>query len=374
MSLLRLTLAKKMISVCLLLTFMSSVALAVCVETDGGVDETGMPFTKNGVANEGGIGGTGMLAKGGIGGTGIVGTITGFASVCINGLEVDYENATQVSSNGEAASIHQLAIGQVIAIDAADGTNRLQAHRIDILNAVEGPVTTIRTEARLIEVMGQKIRLNDATQLEGANTNQKITVGMKLKVSGYRNSSNEIVASRIEAAPDMKSSSIIGVVERGSDGQYRIAGIPVKTDGSSLVTGSELLAKGAWDGLTFHVASARYDPSLPFAGHASRVVVEGLVIDRIGEHQIKISGFDIDYSNLTSLSGGGVEQLIQGRLVRVVGYLQSGHRLRADHVEIMRRPDTAPIQMKNGAMLRQDGLHRPMPATRPNSPMPMMRR
>lgn len=44
-----------------------------------------------GISADSGIGGTGQQAQEGIGGTGIIGVITGFASVCVNGLEILYD-------------------------------------------------------------------------------------------------------------------------------------------------------------------------------------------------------------------------------------------------------------------------------------------
>jgi hypothetical protein len=55
-----------------------------------------------------GIGGTGIddnaiqTADRGIGGTGIVGVITGFSSVCVDGLEVSYGSTTTVSMAGSS--------------------------------------------------------------------------------------------------------------------------------------------------------------------------------------------------------------------------------------------------------------------------------
>ncbi|MFA6489038.1 MAG: DUF5666 domain-containing protein, partial [Sideroxydans sp.] len=155
---------------------MPQVVSAACVAEEGGIGGTGAPLAISALENEGGIGGTGAQAKGGIGGTGIVGTITGFASVCINGLEVNYDDATRVSSNGQAAGIEKLAIGQVIAIDAMDAKNGMLAREIEILNAVEGPVTGLKVEGGLVEVMGQQVRLNDATRLDGIAAVQEITV------------------------------------------------------------------------------------------------------------------------------------------------------------------------------------------------------
>ena len=70
---------------------------------DGGTGGTGNP--------EGGIGGTGNVANdGGIGGTGIIGIITGFASICVNGVEIHYDINTPVSVDGQLSIARDLAV------------------------------------------------------------------------------------------------------------------------------------------------------------------------------------------------------------------------------------------------------------------------
>lgn len=383
-------------SMCLCLIFIPQVVSAACVEAQGGIGGAGAPLAISAVENEGGIGGTGMQAEGGIGGTGIVGTITGFASVCINGLEVNYDDATRVSSNGQAAGIQKLALGQVIAIDAMDAKNGMLARGIDILNAVEGPVTMVKVEGGLVEVMGQQVRLSDATRLGGIATVQEITVGTPLKVSGYRNAANEIIATRIEIAHDMSEVSLVGMVARDSAGHYVVSGTPVQAKESMLVVGSEVLVKGKWDGRQFLADSVQPDPSLHFAGHVKQVVVEGLVLERVDGKPMKISGFDIDYSSSTAVAGGSIGQLMQGHLVRITGKMQAGRRLQANRIEMMRHPNVASriigvmhegedrkshkglmqpmsAQMKHGMASHPGPLRRPMPTMGQTRPMPMMK-
>jgi hypothetical protein len=68
---------------------------------------------------ERGIGGTGTppgnpeLADRGIGGTGIVGVITGFASVCVDGLEIAYDRSAAVDIDGAAGTPAALRVGQI---------------------------------------------------------------------------------------------------------------------------------------------------------------------------------------------------------------------------------------------------------------------
>ncbi len=44
------------------------------------------------------------MADRGIGGTGIIGVVTGFASICVNGLEVQYDNTVPVDIDGHAGT------------------------------------------------------------------------------------------------------------------------------------------------------------------------------------------------------------------------------------------------------------------------------
>src|SRR5262249_47773517 len=74
---------------------------------ESATDSTSAPVCKIGpqggpVVSERGMGGTGISTRNtvtterGLGGTGIVGVITGFSSICINGLEVAYDATTPV--------------------------------------------------------------------------------------------------------------------------------------------------------------------------------------------------------------------------------------------------------------------------------------
>jgi hypothetical protein len=83
--------------------------------TDSGIGGTGhTPLD--------GIGGTGQKLLKSIGGTGqklaIVGVVTGFASICVNGEEVHFEDSTSVTVNGAPSKTADLAVGQVVSITA----------------------------------------------------------------------------------------------------------------------------------------------------------------------------------------------------------------------------------------------------------------
>src|ERR1700722_6771735 len=99
-------------------------------------------------ASDRGIGGTGAPAPGplisdrGIGGTGIVGVITGFGSVFVNGLEVAYTPGTPITVDGVSETDAAPRVGQLGTIVATDD-NGLHAVSIDLRHEVSGPVTSV---------------------------------------------------------------------------------------------------------------------------------------------------------------------------------------------------------------------------------------
>ena len=141
---------------------------------NGGLGGTGMTaeggLGGTGVKQEDGLGGTGVTAEGGLGGTGIstehggmggtgdalsqksllpddekggitiIGVVTGFASICVNGEEVHYNANTPILDNGKSAQLSQMATGKMVVLKADKLGGQLHARAIGIFDAVAGPV------------------------------------------------------------------------------------------------------------------------------------------------------------------------------------------------------------------------------------------
>ena len=145
----------------------------------------------------GGIGGTGQVAQegSGIGGTGIVGVVTGFASVCVNGVEVEIEPDTPVGRDGQDAGLRDLSVGQLVVVRAQGTGTELTAQRIEVMHAVVGPVEQIDVEAQALRVLGQRVRVLAAADL------MPLRPGDWVRVSGHRLADGEVRASRVQALP-----------------------------------------------------------------------------------------------------------------------------------------------------------------------------
>jgi hypothetical protein len=151
-----------------------------------------------------GIGGTGIddsaiqTADRGIGGTGIVGVVTGFSSVCVDGLEVSYGSTTTVSMAGSSATVDQLRAGQVVAIDATQSATGLRARNILVRHEVTGPVQSVSTDG-VLTVAGQRVVLDRTVRGITA-----LKPGDWVAVSGIRRPEGAIIATRVDyASPGM---------------------------------------------------------------------------------------------------------------------------------------------------------------------------
>ena len=155
-------------------------------------------------------------SDGGIGGTGIsVGTITGFGSVFVNGVEFNTDGAL-ITVDGEVVSESDLGIGMVVTVEGTFDKNGLtgKADRITYEEVIEGPVDEIDLEEETLVVLGRIIQVMDQTVFEGVRL-ETLMVGDVVEVSALPISGDEIEATRIELklGPEIKGFEITGVVE-----------------------------------------------------------------------------------------------------------------------------------------------------------------
>ena len=168
-----------------------------------GIGGTGAPSRMGGTGVPSSVGGTGVpsrLADRGIGGTGaptgVQGTITGFASICVNGLELAYDRADPVDIDGTAQLAGDLRIGQVVTLRADASADGLVARAIAVRHAVSGPIEAVNMGGLELIVAGQNVRL-------GANSPGAASLqpGQWVQVSGLRDPGGTILAARVDPRP-----------------------------------------------------------------------------------------------------------------------------------------------------------------------------
>lgn len=226
-----------------------------------------------------GIGGTGYQPSGdgrGIGGTGIVGTISAFGSIWVNGVEVSYWEDQPVSLRDGPATAKDLRLGQVVAVEAEVQADRLVARSIEVRHAVVGPVASIDARNGILRVLGQRVRMPAGDPLA-----KTVRPGQWVSVSGLREPKGVVVASLIEQPPEGAGAFVRGEVEEVDARGLVIGGhrypLPSGTDTTAIPLGADLTVYGEPEGDGLTRTRLRIGWVLPFGGRVRNFLLEGFV-------------------------------------------------------------------------------------------------
>ena len=264
---------------------------------------TGCTSNKQADSRKGGIGGTGnqaaadgiggtgkQAAADGIGGTGIIGVITDFGSIWVNGIRVQYDASTPVQAYGATVAADKLALGQVVAVEATASENAMQAKQITVLNVVTGPIGEINLQKNQITVLGQAVRVTSETHNIAL---QDLKIGDPVRISGLRETRGIIVATRIDPAPQ-NIMEVTGRVDKLVNNGFSIANLPVTaTSVAGLEVGREVRVAGTWDGQRLHARQLKIEPVLPFDGKIEQLSLQGYVPTFNKQERIRLGAAEI---------------------------------------------------------------------------------
>lgn len=179
-------------------------------------------------------GGGDTVAEGGIGGTGITGgTVTGFGSIFVNGVEFDTSKAS-ITVDGMPSGEANLGVGMFVRVygsRSADGLTGV-ADRVEYADELEGIVTDVTNIADgTVEIMGQTVHVTRNTVFVGKGAVlavDDLEVNMVVEVSGYPNGLGEISATRIEVksdgawVPGPTTLELKGIISKFSEGTFSL--------------------------------------------------------------------------------------------------------------------------------------------------------
>lgn len=305
------------------------------VGATGGIGGTGAPRAS---LDPGGIGGTGILAgkpvfgEGGIGGTGIVGVITGFASICVNGLEVQYDATTPVWDNGLPANARQLAVGQVVSVTATGIGAQSKARSIAVIHALVGPLAAVNQNTGKLLVLGQV-----ATALQAGDL-AALRPGDWVRVSGHRLVNGEIMASKVQpiSAPPGVAAQVRGPVHSLFGNTVKVGDTTLQLGTNAmpagLLVGQELWATGQWNGKVLLAQQVVVEPTQAGLGRIDQVVLEGY-IHRLGPREISLGFEPLHLTDGVQIVGGTATELAVNRRVQISGRVGADQRITVERVE-----------------------------------------
>ena len=225
-------------------------------------------------AGERGIGGTGGIADRGIGGTGIVGTVTAFGSIWVNGRRIAFDRATAVTWEGQPVGPDSMQLGAVVAALARPARNvPLLAESIDLRVAVAGPVQQLLADGGLM-VLGQRVETTAAQQ-----AGPPPQPGDWVAVAGLRRPDGTVVASRLDPWAEARGWLVRGMLESAEPGSGLVsgqrfllgAGLALPAPGSPVRLAGRMTAAGPL------AATLAEDPFNPFGTQVTTVLVESFL-------------------------------------------------------------------------------------------------
>ncbi len=264
---------------------------AVCaLPSDRGIGGTGAAATAPQIADRG-IGGTGSPTRAEPGATtgrtGVLGTITGFGSICVNGLEIRYAPGQTVRIDGTTAPMSALRLGQVVQVEAEGGGEVVTADEVEVAHEVIGPVERVDSDGT-IHIVGQRVRLGSwATGLRPA----ALRPGEWVAVSGLRRGDGSIVATRVDGRQPRPDVYVAGPAELTAGNRFRIGGIEIAVGtGNMPEPGARVLVRGRLTGGVVQADEVQSLPLVPFAGRVGRLSIQAYVEPRDGSISLGSGG------------------------------------------------------------------------------------
>lgn len=282
----------------------------------------------------GGSGG-GFATVGGIGGTGISasGTITGFGSIFVNGIEFETDSAA-ISLDDNPGIESDLKLGMVVLVDGtldASGTTGT-ATNVRFDDEVQGPISNIANGpdglVKTLTILGIQVAVEKATTVFDDVTFDTLAINDVVEVSGFVDNAGLLRATRIEKKENFVAGAseieLKGVVSGLSGTTFSLGSFSVNFGGADLsgvpggviVNGMEVEVKGTLNGTTITASRVKDDDDL-FDANEVKVSLEGIITDFISNSNFRVAGQQVNASRATFdptnlVLGNGVEVEVEG--------------------------------------------------------------
>ncbi|MBK8019765.1 MAG: hypothetical protein IPK20_25800 [Betaproteobacteria bacterium] len=230
----------------------------------------------------GGMGGTGIVADARRSIGTVIGTVTRFGSICVNGIEIEFNDGVPITVRGERATAAAIGLGQVVRVATDLKTGHPVARSIATEDAVSGPVTTRDTASQTFAVMGRTVRMgrDSMVALSGPVVPD---IGTHVTVSGIAQPDGTVVASRLEYRDPRTDVHVTGL---GSRFRWRVhrrgrrdGASSDGDDGRRYAAGAEVSVSGRWQDDELRAITVTRDPLTPGPGPESGwVSLEGFYV------------------------------------------------------------------------------------------------
>jgi hypothetical protein len=275
----------------------------------------------------------GGVEVGGTGGTGstIVGPVSGFGSIIVDGVRIDDSAASVRNADGVLVSRDAVKLGTFVEVTAGPisddgaGNRSATAQSVQVRTELRGPLQAIDLAAMRLAVLGQVVAITADTVIDGGAAS--LALGQVVEVHGSLDvQAQRFVATRIEAVGGSPDFKVRGVAQNVTAAPPRLAiagtgydlertGIPAGVvDGSFVELRVEPVQR---NGLWVATKAKSDDRRLP---DGQSTELEGTVSSLTTPTQFEVDGLPVD-ARAATFEGPAVAVGIK---VKVKGLVVSG--------------------------------------------------
>ena len=290
-----------------------------------------------------GCGGVDNMAGGGTGGTGIsYGSVTGFGSIFVNGVEFSTSGAT-IRRDDMSINESELRKGMIVEVQGSimSGTSGA-ATAVRVEEAVRGPVEskTGTASAGTLVVLGQTVQVDNATLIDNNVPDfAAIAAGMLLEVHGHRRADGAIAATFIERKTTPVVFEVRGTVANHNAGAqtFSIGALTVNY-GTAIINDMPMPSGSNWNNLFVEVkgmicasnpvcgtlTATKVEPEGLGMADAANAEIEGFVTALVSTSDFTVNSQRVRTTGSTVFSGGLQSEIAVGVKLEVEGSLAGG--------------------------------------------------
>lgn len=297
------------------------------------------------------------------------GTVTGFGSIFVNGVEWETSGAT-ISVDDNPGAESDLRVGQVVTVrgELNSAGTAGTADSVEFDNSLEGPIASISLAAGTFVVLGQTVVTSADTQFDdsipdrqpdGRRTLDDLAEDDVVEVSGYRDAAGAVRATRVEIRGGVGSEyEVKGVVSGLNTGtstfnigtlQVNYAGATLEDFGSDTLSNNDFVeVEGTVAGNLLTASKVELEDDLG-GDDGDSGEFEGFVTDFASVSatvkNFKVNGVAVTTDGGTAYERGTVATLANNVKVEVEGEFDASGVLVADKVEFRIGGEDADVEI-----------------------------
>ncbi len=295
------------------------------------------------------------------------GSVTGFGSVFVNGVEWS-TNRADIRVDDGAGNESDLRAGALVTVRGTLDSDGLggSADSVVFDNEVEGAIASLDLTEGSFVVLGQNVLVSADTSFDngipaggdGRRDLADLAAGDVVEVSGYRDSADAIRATRIGSRDGSGADEVKGFLRALGSTTFRIGGLTVDYAGATLQGfGDDTLSDGdlveargtVTGGVLIAATVEREDDRVGEAD--SPGAIEGHITRFASATDFDVAGVRVRTNSSSEFTGGGSSDLALDVKVGVVGEFDDSGRLLAEDVNFRVQSEDADAAVVGNAAL-----------------------